>query len=97
MSDLISRSKLIEQLLQAKDDEIIKAVIGLVQTQPTAYDTEAVIDELEYLRVRHEGDRNYWAEHSWRDNSVYNECDLNDRQEVCFEQAIDIVRKGGVE
>ena len=33
MNDLISRDALLKQLLKAKDDEIIKSVIGLVQTQ----------------------------------------------------------------
>lgn len=69
----------------------------LINDQPTAYDAEAVIDELEYLRAKHEGDMHYWAEHDWKDNACYNECILNDRQAVCFEQAIGIVKKGGVE
>lgn len=50
MGDLISRSALIKQLLEAKDDEIIKAVIGLVQTQPTAYDVNEVIRKLEKIK-----------------------------------------------
>ena len=37
---LIDADALLKQLLEAKDDEIIKAVIGLVQTQPTAYDVK---------------------------------------------------------
>jgi hypothetical protein len=43
---LIDADALLKQLLEAKDDEIIKAVIGLVQTQPTAYDVEKVVAEL---------------------------------------------------
>lgn len=50
MSGLISRSALIKQLLEAKDDEIVKAVIGLVQTQPTAYDVDKVVAELEKVK-----------------------------------------------
>ena len=47
--DLISRSALLKQLLEAKDNGIIKAVIGLVESQPTAYDKEKVIAELEEM------------------------------------------------
>lgn len=47
---LIDADALLKQLLEAKDHEIIKAVIGLVQTQPTAYDVEEVVAELEDLR-----------------------------------------------
>lgn len=69
MSDLISRSALIEQLLDAKDDEIVKAVIGLVQTQPTAYDVEKVVEEIKELRV----DDNYECIDIVRNGGVKNE------------------------
>lgn len=53
---LIDADVLLKQLLEAKDDEIIKAVIGLVQTQPTAYDTEKVVAELKTLKDQYTDD-----------------------------------------
>ena len=79
MSDLISRSALLKQLLEAKDDEIIKAVIGLVQTQPTAYNVDEVLKEL----VKIKGYYGYYGSE---------ECEY-----VPYEDAIDIVKRGGVE
>lgn len=69
----------------------------LVNSQPTAFDTEKVIEQLENEKERYEKDRAWWSEHSWKDSCVYNECDMNDRKSDCFEEAIDIVKKGGVE
>ena len=39
---LIDADKLIEQLREV-DDEIVKGCIGVIETQPTAYDVEAVV------------------------------------------------------
>ena len=61
------------------------------------YDVENVITELQYMKENFEKDCSYWKEHSWRDNTVYNEADLNDRQADCYSDEIEIVRKGGVE
>ena len=57
-----------------------------------AYDVEAVVAELEVEKERHEKDRTYWSEHSWKDSLMYNECDMSDRKADCFETAIEIVR-----
>jgi len=57
-----------------------------------AYDVEAVVAELEVEKERHEKDRTYWSEHSWKDSLMYNECDMSDRKADCFDAAISIVR-----
>lgn len=77
---LIDADALLKQLLEAKDDEIIKAVIGLVQTQPTAYDVSRVVEQLESLS-------NAEADYYYATSN-----DVIDR-----ENAIDIVKRGGVE
>jgi Lar family restriction alleviation protein len=53
---------------------------------------EDIVEQLEYEKEKCEEDRTYWAEHSWRDDVVYNECDLNDTKADCFESAISIVK-----
>ena len=53
---------------------------------------EAVVAELEVEKERHEKDRTYWSEHSWKDSLMYNECDMSDRKADCFDTAISIVR-----
>lgn len=110
MSDLISRSNLLKELessvLQPTKDtdgfidgwcEGFNTVVDMIRNQTTAFDTEKVIAELENEKERYEKDRVWWSEHSWKDSCVYNECDMNDRKSDCFEKAIDIVKKGGVE
>ena len=64
----------------------------VIKEQPTAYDVEAVVAELEVEKERHEKDRTYWSEHSWKDSLMYNECDMSDRKADCFDKAISIVR-----
>lgn len=56
------------------------------------YDVEAKVAELEVEKERHEKDRTYWSEHSWKDSLMYNECDMSDRKADCFDTAISIVR-----
>lgn len=85
MSDLISRSALIEfvkeELKQDRPyDFKIKNIQRFIEDMPTAYNVDAVVAELEKLPNR-EADY-YYA----------NSNDVIDR-----EDAIDIVRKGGVE
>lgn len=63
-----------------------------IRNCPTAYDVEAVVAELEVEKERHENDRTYWSEHSWKDSLMYNECDMSDRKADCLDRAISIVR-----
>ena len=77
--------------------EPLQTIIDIIDNEPTAYDVEVVVSELQYMKENFEKDCSYWKEHSWRDNTVYNEADLNDRQADCYSDAIEIVRKGGVD
>lgn len=69
----------------------------IIDNQPTAYDVEKVVAELEVEKERHDADRSYWAEHEWKDRVIYNECDMSDKKSNCFDLSIDIVKRGGVE
>ena len=83
---LIDADALLKQLLESKDDEIIKAVIGLVQTQPTVYDIEKVVEQLEEKLTCEDYGTCGYCQYRW--------CPM-----VLLEadEAIDIVRKGGAE
>ena len=89
MSDLISRNALLKQLLEAKDDEIIKAVIGLVQTQPTAYDVSKVIEELE--------EKQYQANKDMQISELYEDVQAYGGKYLAFGEAIEIVKAGGID
>ena len=106
MSDLISRSALLDEieslsvhitgLRSGKDvladcmKEYKKSVLRIIDEQPTAYDAEKVVAELEEAQEKLETDM--WAKES---NNWYGEY-CNGMSEG-YEKAIDIVRKGGVE
>ena len=64
----------------------------VIETIPTAYDVENVIAELEHQKEICGKDADYWIEKSWKDNCVYNNFDLCNEKEDCFEFAIDIVK-----
>lgn len=101
MSDLISRSALIE-LIQSHDDITLDrfselSVIRVIKEQPTAYDVEGVVAELEHQKEQCEKDMKYYEEKSWKDHISHTNYDLFYAQSDCWEDAIDIVRKGGME
>lgn len=79
------------------DNDLGHLVIDEINRIPTAYDTDRVVAELEYKKELYEVDASYWAEHSWKDNSTYNESDLSLKKACCYEHALEVVRKGGVE
>ena len=89
MSDLISRSELIKhfETIQLQEDAIgidFVAIIDEIKEQPTAYDIDKVIEELEKL-----ADENYKA-YCIAFNS-------DDRAEYdAYNNAIEIVKHGGV-
>lgn len=100
MSDLISRKALIEEMTEeykkhyagtGKSEEFTIAM-NIVNEQPVAYDIDKVVKRLENQR---EGYRIREIEMLRKgyeyDSKLYH---LN---QLCFEKAIDIVRKGGVE
>ena len=81
MSDLISRNDLIYKIRGiVPGSQDVDFIIGLIENQPTAFDTEKVVEQLESLSNA-EADY-YYA----RSNDV-----------IDREDAIDIVKKGGVE
>ena len=108
MSDLISRSALIEMLDKdikmtekfineigtpsektlkhyaelASQLNTIKSYKGIIEAQPTAYDVEKVVAELEELQ---NDVKNYWDDDYYKGKAL------------AYEDAIEIVRKGGVE
>ena len=87
MSDLISRSALLKKIAEEYDLNYGEILINperfyeMVEEQPTAYDVEKVVAELEDAKflMPPENDNHY------ADNGLF------------LEDAIDIVRKGGVE
>ena len=103
MGRLIDADALIKELVRMKESCVdvglavgITHAICAVDGQPTAYDVEKVVAELEYQKEHFEKDRTYWADHTWKDNVVYCNWDLSDKKVNCYESAIDIVRRGGV-
>jgi methylthioribose-1-phosphate isomerase len=82
---LIDADALVEQLREANrqcNNDIVKCCIGLVQTQPTAYNVDAVLAELEAMEEKAIRVKNITV-------SSY-ACGM-------MHKAIDIVKRGGVE
>ena len=87
MSDLISRSALIEfvkeELKQDRPyDFKIKNIQRFIEDMPTAYNVDAVVAELGNIKVKH-------SYNPIKDEIMYKGIDL--------EEVTSIVRKGGVE
>ena len=88
MSDLISRSKVISVLEQLEEHSLtgkmdISNAIYLLNNQPTAYDIDKVVEELEKIRA----------------NETCNKekCDTKEICRICVvDDAIEIVKQGGV-
>ena len=110
MDDLIRRSDVINLIMQhGKDvhcsEPIInniyemahKHIVDIIKIIPTAYSVENVVAELEYNKEQCEKDSEYWMEHPWKDRDVFNEYDLCNKKAECYEESIDIVKRGGVE
>ena len=98
MSDLISRSEMIraieEHYINLTNDNVPRSIPDfysemqkLVYNQPTAFDTEMVVEQL--MIIHDEG---------YCPNEDGLECVLNKACSDCYrEKIIDIVKKGGVE
>lgn len=109
MSRLVDADDLIEVIKESRplnwtdseseiqEDADYNHFIEMVNAQPTAYDVEKVVAELEYEKEKAEKERAYWEQHDWRDARYFNNADLADTQVEDFDDAIEIVRKGGVE
>lgn len=91
MSDLISRSALVKILKEWADTnamrgydtayDVVQDCISTVENQPTAYDVDKVVEDLDNVQV-------------WKDFMTY---DLTSRECKIIKKVIEIVRKGGVE
>lgn len=84
-NDLISRQKLVQTIAKEYDVQFggysLMEMIDNVQKEPTAYDVEKVIEQLQKAKTRMS---------CYRLNNV-----ADDR--ISIEEAIEIVRKGGME
>ena len=83
MSDLISRSSLINKIRGiVPGSQDVDFIVGLIENQPTAFDTEKVVEQLEERKgnVFIDGKKMYQEDYF-----------------IDIDDAIDIVKKGGVE
>ena len=89
MGRLVDADDFIEQLGSSDREIYFK---GLIEEQPTAFDVEAVVKELEALTEKHMAISEKAAELG----KVYeNHTILNGDKGMAYEHAIEIVRKGG--
>ena len=98
MSDLISRSALIELLQKNMSNDIQDMVItenniNLIRSMPTAYDEEKVVAELEERRKCSQD----IGLSEFMENGRTTEAELFRGKANAYSDAIEIVRKGGVD
>lgn len=91
-NDLISKSALINRFKQLKGSDnlanmFVVDVINEIKKQPTTYDVDKVVEELK--------EWSFEAEIVIPGSDGYD--DTANREIICTGNAIDIVRKGGVE
>ena len=93
MSDLISRSKVIAVLEQLEEHSLsgkmdISNAIYLLENQPTAYNIDKVVAELEQKKEEVQRMRNTCV--------ALSDLEVCDIENVTYERAIEIVKHGGV-
>lgn len=93
MSDLISRSKVIAVLEQLEEHSLsgkmyISNAIYLLENQPTAYDIDKVVAELEQKKEEVQRMRNTCV--------ALSDLEVCDIENVTYKRAIEIVKHGGV-
>ena len=93
MSDLISRSKAISVLEQLEEHSLtgkmdISNAIYLLESQPTAYDIDKVVEELEQKKEEVQRMRNTCV--------ALSDLEVCDIENVTYKRAIEIVKHGGV-
>ena len=97
MSDLISRSALIEEIKslsivlggkQIFSDNAKDSVLRSIDEQPTAYDIDKVVEELEQKKEEVQRMRNTCV--------ALSDLEVCDIENVTYERAIEIVKQGGV-
>lgn len=92
MSDLISRSKAISVLEQLEEHSLtgkmdISNAIYLLENQPTAYDIDKVVEELQENASRY----------TKKYTTPYGNNGYRDTKAISIHKAIDIVKRGGKE
>lgn len=95
MGDLISREAVIDVLKQTgiiQDNDRGHCVVDEINRIPTAYDVEKVVAELEQQAEKY---RKRGFVHEKKDLSVM--ADKNYAKQCGYLEAIDIVKRGGVE
>ena len=101
MSDLISRSEMIraieEHYINLTNDNVPRSIPDfysemqkLVYNQPTAFDTEKVVEQLKETRKTA-------LNKVKMPIIIVCKYDLQEFADICFEESIDIVKKGGLE
>ena len=81
---LIDADKLIEEIKQEIDMRYMyspKGFINVINNQPTAFDVEKVVSELEDYKM-------------WKELLIY---DLDFRERQIIKKALDIVKRGGID
>ena len=98
MSDLISRSQLLKDIETWGGD--VEALHEYIQSMPTAYDIDKVVEEIKTLKEEALGEYNM-GEYNL-DNNIGNSISENYRKDMnegkCFayDEAIEIVKQGGI-
>ena len=93
MSDLISRSSLINKIRGiVPGSQDVDFIIGLIENQPTAFDKEKVVAELEKEQRKDIEDAKFY-----RDTKNEKLCIAYTSKARAYKDAIEIVRKGGAE
>lgn len=90
LGDLISRKALLEETKIAFDEAIgadVTVFLDLIKEQPTAFDAEKVIEELE--------DSKFWVASEIKDGDGFVE-DYYNQEVIDIEKATEIVEKGGL-
>ena len=90
MEDLISRSALIEEIRKGDKVASFNYFISLVQAQPTAYDVEKVVAELEEYRANFDC-------RICKYNKTEGPVCLKDCTDALIDCLFDIVKRGGVD
>ena len=91
MSDLISRSELIKELNKYCGNQrylVSENIREIINNQPTTYDVEKVVGELEQKKEEVQRMRNTCV--------ALSDLEVCDIENVIYERAIEIVKQGGV-
>ena len=89
----LKRNSIFEKITDSRGMNTIE----IIEEQPTAYDVDDVVANLEYLKEKCEEDMRYYEEKSWKDHVSHTNYDLFFMKSDCLEDVIEIVKRGGVE